>query len=111
LHERTSPDGKTRLVAVNLHSAGCFGERTMIARVFVPASLFSQPREVIGAGGSRSVTGTAKVYSATCDSSDPSHFVITYEDARQRCVLDGWLTDDDRVVLEERRSPLAAVTP
>ena len=111
LHERTARNGKRRLVAIDLHACGCFGERAMNARVFVPASLFSRGKEIAGSNARHVVEGTAIVYSATPDQTDASHFVIKYDYGQQTRVIDGWLTDDDRVVLEEQRESVASLTP
>lgn len=111
LHERTSPTGNRRLVAVNVHDSGCFGGRAMVARLFMPGSLFSRVREIAPGHGPRPVEFATVIYSGTPDPRDPSHFVIKYMSGQQTRVIDGWLTDDDRVLLEERRPAVACITP
>jgi hypothetical protein len=111
LHERTSANGKRRLVAINVYDFGCFGQRGMVTRVFVPASLFARGREVASSAGGRLVDFDDVLYSGTPDPYDASHFVINYVAGEKTRVIDGWLTNDDRVLLEERQPPVACLTP
>jgi hypothetical protein len=111
LHERRSPGGRRRLVAVNVHDFGCFGGRGMVAHVFAPGSLFSRATEISFTGGVHPVEFAAVIYVGLPDPQDTSHFVIRYDLGKQSRVIDGWLTDDDRVLLEERHPSVACLTP
>ena len=115
LHERRSQAGARRLVALDLAEANsCVGGGLrMVSRVFVPASAFSSPREIIDWVGwnEAPVMPNATFFAGQPDPEDSSHFVIRYAMAGKEHVMDGWLTDDDKVLLEHRGPPVALVTP
>ena len=103
LHERVSPGGNRRLVAVNLHGPGGRGRQFALPRVVVPGGLFSHPREVpcqesllIPEGGG------IRVYAGQSDAQNAAHFTFVIDTDRRQHVVDGWLRDDDTVKLEPR---------
>lgn len=109
VHRRTSPRGNTRLVAVDLVRAYASGELITAARVFSLGGLYRPPRELTAATIApnavplnRPDAKIVRVFVGTPDPSDPSHFTIDYELDGQRHTLDGWLRDDDTVVIESR---------
>ena len=116
LHERTSPGGNRRLVAIDATAPNLCtgGARGIIRRVIVPASFLSKPREIIDLVAIHDgpyLPSNTTFFASQPDLHDPSHLVIEYEVDRQRHVMDGWLTDDDKVLLEHRAPPVALVTP
>jgi hypothetical protein len=44
-----------------------------------------------------------RIYAGQLDPEDASHFTIDYEARGRRHTIDGWLRDDETVLLEERR--------
>lgn len=116
LHERTSPGGNRRLVVIDATAPNLCtgGARGIVRRVVVPASFLSKPREIIdlvALNDGPCFPWNTTFYAAQPDPDDPSHLVIEYEVAGQKQVMDGWLTDDDEVLLEHRAPPIALVTP
>jgi hypothetical protein len=110
IHERVGPAGNRRLVAIETYCGG----QLLVARIFVPGTLFSRPRERTGALTSSVFLPDhcTSVYAGQPDRSDSAHFTFRYVAAGSLHVIDGWLTDDDRVLLEERRGePVASLTP
>jgi hypothetical protein len=109
LHERSNRRG-ARLVIVEISSRGNW--RAFCARVFVPATTFARPKELpLGTEYMEAVPPGAVIHLGQPDLNDRSHFTIQYKSALENVVVDGWLTDDDRVILEERKPELALVTP
>jgi hypothetical protein len=85
-----------------------------VARVFDPGSAFARPREIIDLVARNEgpyLSRYATFQFGVPDANDNTHFVILYEMAGRRHTMDGWLTDDDRVILEERKPELASLTP
>jgi hypothetical protein len=115
LHERRSPARHRRLVVVDVSEPNlCTGACQMIARVFVPASAFSKPREVIdivSRNDAPFIPPNAVFYAAQIDPDDGSHFIIKYTVAGRTHLIDAWLTDDDRLLLQDRAAPVASLTP
>jgi hypothetical protein len=117
LHEMRSPAGHRRLVALNVYSTFApFRISVCVAQVFQPGGLLSDPREVIsnqlswfGAEHASRITG------ASADSTDPSHFSFQFDEriysAQRTRIVDGWLTDDDRIILEVRENPVTPPAP
>jgi hypothetical protein len=113
LHERRTPAGKRRLVAVD--GSPAFGPADVLyPRVIEPGSLMRSPREV----GTQSVTNLAWVgkldfrwEGSSPDPDDPSHFEIRYSVNGLMRRIDGWLRDDDSVLLEDRRREEPEATP
>ena len=112
LHERRSPSGARRLVAVDVSTMN-MGFFTFHARLFSVGSFLRPAAELpsaidtsdIDGGGSPHFTPghrSVRLYAGQPDQNDPTHFTIDLELDGQRRTLDGWLRDDDTVVIESR---------
>jgi hypothetical protein len=104
LHERRNSQGEARLVAVHAHRADMNHPIWYLtARVLRPGTLRSKPAllsdtmpwDIHNHGMERIMTGRP-------DPADLSHFTIEYHYLGQAFTLDGWLRDDDAVVIEPR---------
>lgn len=121
LHRLRSPGGNDRLVAVNVYPTDYVGLTkytpggmgiSVGATVIEPGTLVTPPRRLTFADNTLSLTRDSTdvaVYFGQLDSAHADHFMIDAVVEGTAIVIDGWLTDDDRVVLELRRPPL--VTP
>jgi hypothetical protein len=105
LHERTAPNGTRRLVAVDLPPMHAM-RAPLTIRLFTVGSLLRPPTELrTSSRGSLPTYRAAvlgRVYAGQPDPNDPSHFTIEYEVDDHPRILDGWLRDDDTVVIESR---------
>lgn len=110
LHQRVSPAGNRRLVALDL---GWSDGQIILARLIVPAGFFSRAKEASARGFS--LPFDARVVAAHSDPLDASHFTLECQIGSQLQIIDGWLRDDDLVLLEPRRpftsSPSSASPP
>jgi hypothetical protein len=113
LHERISPKGHRRLVAADLLTDRLEdgGDIQMWAapRIVEPGSLMHLPHDKVSADAVRQLPLIRVADAVFCmgqpDSNDASHFTIRVIRGDRNEVIDGWLTDDDRVLLEPRSSP------
>jgi hypothetical protein len=112
LHERISPKGNRRLVAVD-SGAMSRGRDALgiffVARVFTPGTFLRPPVEIpIGFEQCRMEARPGlKILAGQVDANNPSHFTIEIHspDARgtiAKIIIDGWLRDDDSALLEPR---------
>ena len=108
LHERRTPSGRRRLVTVDFSSREfVHGYNWPVQwRVFEPGSLLRPPRLLASrqtdlhpaVGPNRLL----RAYAGQVDWSDPAHFTVEVEHARGTTLFDGWLRDDDTVLIEPR---------
>ena len=119
LHERTSPGGNRRLVVVELGhlSYQRFADILFLPSVIELGTIGREPKYISAHGGTFSAYVSAserlRVFAGQPDPADKSHFTFDYEIEYQgnskRGTFDGWLKDNDRVVLKprigERRPP------
>lgn len=127
LHRRVRPDGTERLVAVDLFLVPSSPQSIAAAavRVFEPGSLARLPRASSAnfslISGAHTVTSdvlytptvqpsatppmSLRFFAGQPDPTDPSHFTIDYEDPTGRHTLDGWLQNDDTILLQPRHPP------
>jgi len=114
LHRRQTPDGRSRLVAVELLTVRSIGAARALdfsVRVIEPGFL-ALPKDLSTGSGLVlgrvivSANSSLRLFAGQSDPDNPSHFTIEYQedDARHRTV-DGWLRDDDTVALEPRDTP------
>ena len=115
LHELRSPRGNRRLVVIwkdQFPGHNALGDRLWFA-LYVPSGLWSAPRK-IRAGGPGDVIWLPEPYrhlgEADCDigqadPADPSHFTIPFQIRGKSGIFDGRLTDDDTIVITERKGP------
>jgi hypothetical protein len=123
LHERTSPAGHRRLVAVSQMQLASvpYDEVGPYCCVFIPAGAFSPPVCIfdkrLANGMSRfpgpTLDGAEKlvVFAGQPDAVDASHFTIRALEDGSETILDGWLKDDDSIILEARRQPASMPAP
>ena len=110
LHELRSPSGNRRLVIVQgdqyagLDTADPRYDLTYT--IYVPAGFLSAPRKM-GAGVRLGdpVVWHIDYALGQIDPADPSHFTINWKAGALTGVFDGRLTDDDRIVVTERKGP------
>jgi hypothetical protein len=110
LHERVSPAGHHRLVAIGLHFDGHSLECG--TRIIIPGDLVSGPKEILSAG--KVVPFVAiqpeKVFGGVVDPADPSHFTFAI-DGPDPGEMNGWLMDDDTIRLEFHQNPSTQPVP
>ena len=118
LHRLTSPGGNTRLVAVEVRPAALAlaGEPqagnavALGAQVIQPATLTAdrQPIQlrshVTVLEGWVNAGDRLRLFAGQPDAADRSHFTIRYTLNDMPGMLDGWLRDDDRVVVTPREN-------
>lgn len=121
LHERIGrgPGGQRRLLEI------CFkgfiedtSELALVnaysARVWEPASLFSEPRWIESKQPRPpqwpNIALPTRIYAGQADPADASHFTFDYEANGTRDTVDGWLEADDSVTLTPRHPPLPPAT-
>jgi len=98
--ELTSTTGATRLVLVDGPTAD--GQLTPTA--LAPRLLGGPPRVVGGYQRGCVISGNPmRIYAGEADPGDASHFVIEYDKKDGRHLIDGWLAEDDQVLLQERK--------
>jgi hypothetical protein len=113
LHERTSPGGNRRLVFIELVHEGYAGGSAMIhfsSGIMERETMRRKRTKVTGQRsafhGYVSAPERFRVFAGQPDAADKSHFTFDYEieymGNRQRGTFDGWLMDDDRVVLKPK---------
>jgi hypothetical protein len=107
LHERTSRSGNRRLVAVDASSSALYGVGPvtviLMPRVVRPGSVLEEPTQVVHTRtGFMFAPEGRRAYAGQPDPNDPSHFTIRFAGASNARVVDGWLGDDDHVVIEPR---------
>jgi hypothetical protein len=122
LHERMSPSGHRRLVAVDLHLPGPLtGHDTGLEcdqNVLVPGGILSEPtaspylhggwlppQAVMSAGYSLTV------FPMPIDTIDQSHIRFRVQEQNEELIVDGWLRDDDIVVFDPPRPATPPAPP
>jgi hypothetical protein len=109
LHERHTPEGQHRLVAIDTQSSpGALAPGSVGIAVFRPGSLMRRPALLSEEAWRTPFNGarSLRIYAGQADEADPSHLVIRYELDGASGTIDGWLRDDDRVILELRHGSL-----
>ena len=108
LHERrASANARPRLVGVDIAGWSRGSPVVLFARVrtIAPAAPLRLPQqEKLDHPSVRLATteGFVRLLAGQADANDPSHFTIDYAVGDQPGVIDGWLKDDGRVLLEPR---------
>jgi hypothetical protein len=99
VHQRISPAGHVRLVAINLHIVG--GSLECGTRLIIPGDLVKSPKEIISAAKivPFAAMQNEKVFAGVPDPADPSHFTFIL-DGPGAGEMNGWLLDDDTIRLE-----------
>jgi hypothetical protein len=113
LHERFTPSGASRLIAIDTVARQAYGENEISfhCRALSRPQGFALPQELSCTNWSRVISGfnSVKVFGGKTDAANPSHFTIEAEVDGAAKTVDGWITDrDDNVTLEARD---ASATP
>jgi hypothetical protein len=115
LGELRTPDrSRTRLVGIDvLGWSTAPGGLVTHARTIIAGSAISLPR--YGVASQQTIPlplpePTLVMHRPQLDGADPSHFTITFESGKERGTIDGWLKDDETVVLEPHRDALATTS-
>jgi hypothetical protein len=115
LHERQTPSGNRRLVAIHaVTHAGLRNDSILFeARIFYITSVFKLPHEVHNQFIAPFMWGSDSeaIFAGQVDPNDQSHFTILTEDSTGETVLDCWLMDDDTVKIEPRRQNVTPAPP
>lgn len=117
LHERFTPAGAPRLVAVDaliVPPSPTGSAVSFRAHCFSPSKGFTVPQELSstlhgGDAGPGFVTwnDSIKIFAGKTDAANPSHFTIDLEIDGRRSIIDGWIINgDDNVVLQLREDLL-----
>ncbi len=118
LHERTSPGGHHRLVAVDLHRMTPIAAQPAMlgysTKVFAVGALLSEPVEQPHGSNVTyfyPIVQEIRVYGGSLDSSDASHFSFRYIQGNVQGEMNLWLRDDDSIASEIRFDPLGTIPP
>jgi hypothetical protein len=104
LHELKKPDGERRLVALDLESESAGLLSVVYPRVFIPGTLLRSPAEAKAASNRCLIEmPSATLFSAVPDPADPTHFTFKAQLNSLQITYDGWLGNDDRVVIGPRK--------
>lgn len=106
LHERSTPSGHRRLVAVDLPARS--EQPAIHMLVFRPGTMGSNPALLAESSWippflAEPRPSGLRIAAGQIDPRDPSHFTMTWQSDAQSGVIDGYLLDSDRVVLEARQ--------
>lgn len=116
MHELRSPGGQRRLVVIEgqnqVDPVLGFAEIAMVTRVFEPGSAFTLPKEVVTGLRTQNlqVTRDSICYAGQPDVSDASHFTIQIAEGQRERMIDGWLREDDHIIIEERATTPVSTT-
>lgn len=113
LHELRTPSGERRLVGVDAYFSTIRNGLTMVfPRIYTVGSLRRPPTLVSQGQGGTSFPGQWEFSQGQPDPAEPRHFTFVMrridassagEERTPDRTIDGWLDDDDRVGLEQRR--------
>lgn len=113
LHERFTPSGVSRLIAIDAVARQAYGENeiSFYCRALSRPQGFALPRELSCTHWPRVISAfhSVKVFGGKTDAVNPSHFTIEAEVDGTPRIVDGWITDrDDNITLQARD---ASATP
>jgi hypothetical protein len=106
LHGRRTPSGgDERLVLVEIMQMNNVPQLyarpirlDWMSNPIIPSANF----HALPPGPSHPLPDVPRLYAGQPDPNDPSHFTIKYEYSDRSGILDGWLKDDDQIVIEPR---------
>ena len=97
-----NPAGQKRLVAIDLSNFGLDSPVGFVSIVYAGKS-FGGCYEQVSCGSTlipiAHPSASTKIFAGKVDSVDPSHLTLNINVDGRRTVVDGWLGNDDRVVL------------
>jgi hypothetical protein len=105
LHERRTRAGERRLIAVDAVSMIFPRTLQLQANVFGPAIGMAPAQRksaVVRVLNFPFDADEMRIYAGQPDPADASHFTMRYEIGNRHGLIDGWLRDDDTVVIEPR---------
>jgi hypothetical protein len=114
LHERRTRAGDRRLIAVDAVTMIFPRTLQLQASVFGPAIGVAPARRksaVVRVLNMPTDADELRIYMGQPDPADASHFTMRYEIGNQHGLIDGWLRDDDTVVIELREESLTPPSP
>ncbi len=115
LHGRTTPRGTKRIVEIECRSPAHvdedYGYAFLEAFLVRPGTIIRNPVFIMNAA-ERNIRcfpfgRTLRVFSGQDDNVDPSHFSFQIEIDGVPEMIDGWLNDNDTILLEQRTGPVA----
>lgn len=108
LGQLTNPAGKSRLVCVEFLPAAPSSDN-IDAHVFDLGTMLRKPRLLVTpvhvAAPDLTSERLVRVWAAQADPHNASHFTLEYETSTGKYMIDGWLRDDDSILLEQRTTP------
>lgn len=114
LHARTTPSGERRLVAVDLVSVRAKGDLQVQSRVFAPPVGIA-PARLMSTGATTlplpADPGELQIFAGQIDAKNAAHFELTFAIGDRRGLIDGWLKNDDTIVLELRNPLIDSTQP
>ncbi len=107
LHELKKHDGQRRLVVVDVVILDRKTDGVLpFARVIIPGDLTTLPKEkpLSGATDRLTLVGPKRltIYAGSIDPGDSSRFIFRANVQGKEIIYDGWLRDDDAVVINQR---------
>jgi hypothetical protein len=98
------PDGVRRLVGVDIGEDGVAGRWNLRWTTIEPGGPVGRPfmRNFDVTYPFPPDSPPIRVFAGLRDPADPSHFSIEFHSDHGRCFIEGWLRDDDTVLLEPR---------
>jgi hypothetical protein len=116
LHERRSPSGHQRVVAVGFKGKFDHWVRPMNSAAWIPCAVSGLPtvashNEIISLFSNLKQGDSLRLYAGQSDTRDLSHFTIGYEVNDQSGTIDGWLLNDETVWLQVRDGPALPAIP
>jgi hypothetical protein len=114
LHERSTPSGERRLVAVDVVSVGAKRYLQVQSRVFAPP-VGMAPARLTSTGATTlplpADPGELQIFEGLIDPKNASHFELTFAIGDRRGLIDGWLKNDNTVILELRNPLIDSIQP
>lgn len=111
LHERRNSRGERRLIAVTAHPGIFANPRGVFLDWYVlrPGTSLTRPKLLHNAESHLALErrdGDLRLFAGQPDPKDVAHFTFDFEQFDYRGTVDGWLRDDDTLVIERRGAHL-----
>jgi hypothetical protein len=109
LHERHVPGGPKRLIAITPGRFERDSLETRVAELWTFRYMYFRSINRVNLSpidGMQSLwQAPFRIFEGQPDSAGPTHFTIEFESGRKHGTIDGWLKNDEYVVLEVRQPP------